>query len=264
VKEETSNALATRVSDGGNFRRDLVVSLGLHLAAVVFIVVGSGSWMASATDDSRVAMAIRLGGADGPGQGGLTSMGGQAIQEVIPVEEAARPQWVQPPADTAPDVVLPSEQSRRLEPRSEVRTAPEEARGRQLTRGARLRDGSTMADTGTAGIGLGLSTGGLGGTGTEIAVGDFCCPGYLATMISLIQQLWDSGQQATGFTTVRFTVLADGTIRDVGIDRSSGYLALDQSARRAVLMSRQLPRLPSEFPEDNLIVRLTFEYQPSF
>lgn len=263
MKEPISHILAKRRAVDDSFLRQLSLSLGLHGVGVIALVVGSGSWLTSSSPNERVAMTIRLGGVQGPGEGGLTSLGGQAIQEVIPVEEAARPQWVQPPADTAPDVVIPSDRAPRLEPRSEVDRAPEEARGRQLTRGARLQDGTTMADTGVSGIGLGLSTGGLGGTATEIALGDFCCPNYLSTMISLIRQRWDPAQRATGFTIVRFTVATDGAIHDVGIDRSSGYLALDQSARRAVLLTAQLPRLPSAFPESSLTVRLTFEYQPS-
>ena len=111
-------------------------------------------------------------------------------------------------------------------------------------------------------MGVGLSTGGLGGSGSEVALSDFCCPDYLATMMSLIRQRWDSNQRATGRSVIKFTILTDGTIDEVDVERSSGFLALDQSARRAVLLTGQLPRLPTEFPEDNLIVRLTFEYRP--
>ena len=35
-----------------------------------------------------------------------------------------------------------------------------------------------------------------------------------------------------------------------------------ERAARAVLLTGQLPRLPSDFTENNLIVRLTFEYLP--
>ena len=181
-------------------------------------------------------------------------MGGQPVQEVVPLPEARRPQWVQPPADTAPELVVPVENAPRLEPQSDVQTAPEEARGRMLRRGPQLLDGTAMADTGLTGMGLGLSTGGLGGNGAELSVDDFCCPEYLSNMLSMIRQRWDPKQEATGETVVRFTIREDGVIDDVDVDRSSGYLALDQSAKRAILLTERMPRLPSAFTEDSLTV----------
>ena len=209
----------------------------------------------------RNVINIRLGGAAGPGEGGLTPMGGQPVQEVVPLPEARRPQWVQPPADTAPELVVPIEDAPRLEPDSEVRSAPEGARGRMLRRGPQLQDGTAMAETGVTGMGLGLSTGGLGGSGAELSVDDFCCPEYLSNMVSMIRQRWDPKQQAIGETVVRFTIREDGAIDDVDVDRSSGYLALDQSAKRAILLTERMPRLPSAFTEDSLTVWITFQYR---
>ena len=119
-----------------------------------------------------------------------------------------------------------------------------------------------MADTGVEGTGVGLSGGGLGRTAAELDVGDFCCPRYLSTMIELIRRRWDNNQRVTGSVVVRFTIGRNGAIGGVGVDRSSGYLTLDMSAQRAVLLTRALPPLPRDYPDDDLPVRLTFEYQP--
>ena len=154
--------------------------------------------------------------------------------------------------------------ARRPEPEVEVETAPAEARGRTPTRGAEAREGSTMADTGVEGTGVGLSGGGLGGEGAEIDVGDFCCPQYLSLMIEAIRRRWDRNQRVTGSVVVRFTVDRNGRNRRCGrrpLERLS-LLALDMSAQRAVLLTRALPPLPSDHPADDLPVRLTFEYQP--
>ena len=62
-------------------------------------------------------------------------------------------------------------------------------------------------------------------------------------------------------TIVRFTIQRSGIIEEVGVDRSSGYFALDTSAQRAILLTPQLPPLPSAFEQSNLTVRLTFEYR---
>ena len=260
MREAASQVLSERAGQGDGLHRPLAVSLVVHVAAVIGLLMSPGSWL-DADESEPSAMTIRLGGPDGPGEGGLTPIGGRPIQEVVPLPEARRPQWIQPPADTAPEVVIPIENAPRMEPKTEVQTAPEEARGRQLTRGPQLRDGMAMADTGADGMGVGLSAGGLGGSGADLSLSDFCCPEYLAAMISLVRERWDSNQQPPGATVVKFTIQRDGAIDAVDVERSSGYMALDQSARRALLLTRQLPPLPAAFTEESLTVRLTFEYR---
>ena len=261
MREAASQVLSDRVGEADGLRRTLGLSLVAHLAAIAALLAAPGTLLDNAEEEEPVSMSIRLGGPDGPGEGGLTPLGGRTIQEVIPLMEARRPQWIQPPADTAPEVIVPVEDAPRVEPESEVETAPDEARGRQLTRGPQLQEGNAMSDTGAEGIGVGLSAGGLGGSGSELNLSDFCCPEYLSTMVSLIRERWDSNQETAGAAVVRFTVRRDGRIDAVGVDRSSGYIALDQSARRAILLTRELPPLPSLFTEESLTVRLTFEYR---
>ena len=261
VREAASQVLSERARSGEGLRRPLAYSAGVHIIGFIVLLVGPGSWLGGADAEVGNVINIRLGGAAGPGEGGLTPMGGQPVQEVVPLSEARRPQWEQPPADTAPELVVPMDDAPRLEPESEVDTAPDEARGRRLRRGPQLQEGTAMADTGVSGMGVGLSTGGLGGNGAELNLSDFCCPEYLSNMLSMIRQRWDPNQQATGATVVRFTIQEDGVIDGVTVERSSGYLALDQSARRAILLTQQIPRLPSAFTEDSLTVWLTFEYR---
>ena len=242
----------------------LAVSVGAHLVVCLVVVFGPASWLSGEGRDAPEAvMTISLGGPQGPGEGGLTPLGGRPVQQILPLQEARRPQWVQPPTPTPPKMTVPVEEPvvPRPEIETEVQTAPDEARGRTPTRGPELLEGTAMADTGVEGIGLGLSTGGLGGSGAELSAGDFCCPEYLATMIELIRRRWDPNQQVPGISVVRFTIQRSGVIDDVAIERGSGYFALDMSAQRAVLMTGELPPLPSAFPQDSLGVRLTFEYQ---
>lgn len=265
MKDATSAILVERARPAGDLRRATVVSSAAHVILVAVVVLVPGSWFSSAEEDAALdVMTLRLGGPEGPGEGGLTPLGSRPIQEVVPLQEARRPQWIQPPSPAPPEMILPvteEESRRRPEPETEVETAPEEARGRTPTRGPEAREGLAMADTGVTGLGIGLSAGGLGGTASELDVGDFCCPQYLTTMLELIRQHWDNRQRVPGRVVVRFTIERSGAIEGVTVARPSGYLALDQSARRAVLRTRTLPRLPSRFPEESLIVRLTFNYQ---
>ena len=263
MREAASQVLVERGGEPEGLKKTLAVSIVMHLLVLVLLALNPSAWLrATEVDPDEVVMSIRLGGPEGPGEGGLTPIGGRPIQEVVPLPEARRPQWIQPPTPTPPEMVVPTEKARRRpEPETEVETAPDEARGRELTSGPELREGTAMADTGAQGIGVGLSTGGLGGTGGEISVGDFCCPEYLATMMELLRRRWDANQQVPGQVVIRFTIRRNGAIEDVGVQRGSGYVALDLSAQRAVLLTRQLPPLPSAFTEDSLTVRLTFEYR---
>lgn len=247
-------------------RHTVVVSLAAHVVLIAVALFAPAGWLSDSSSEPGLdVMTLRLGGPEGPGEGGRAALGGQPIQDVVPLPEIRRPQWIQPPTAAPPKMILPVPESvaaRRPEPEVEVETAPAEARGRTPTRGPEAREGSTMADTGVQGTGIGLSGGGLGGDGAELDVGDFCCPLYLSTMIELIRRRWDNNQRVPGSVVVHFTVERDGAIGDVGVDRSSGFLALDMSAQRAVLLTRALPPLPAGYPDEDLPVRLTFEYQP--
>ncbi len=266
MQEAASQILTARSDEQDELRRTLVVSLLAHVVFAAVVLFGPTGWMSdSAGEPALNVMTLRLGGPEGPGEGGRTALGGRPIQDVVPLPEIRRPQWIQPPTAAPPRMILPVPEAvpaRRPEPEVEVETAPDEARGRTPTRGPEAREGSTMADTGVEGTGVGLSGGGLGGNGTEIDVGDFCCPWYLSTMVDSIRRRWDNNQRVTGSVVVHFTIQRSGVIGGVGVDRSSGYHALDLSAQRAVLLTRALPPLPAEYPDADLPVRLTFEYQP--
>ena len=206
-------------------------------------------------------MSVSLGGPAGPSQGGQTALTARPVQEILPLEEADRPQWEQPPVPAPPEMTIPSpEARRRAEADVAVESAPDESRGRTPTRGPELREGNALAETGTQGAGLGLSAGGLG-SGGYLEVGDFCCPEYLGIMTQLIRQRWVNQQEFTGSVMMKFTIERDGQIINIVRETTSGYLALDQSAERALRLTRMLPPLPPRFPEDDLTVHLNFEYQ---
>jgi TonB family protein len=77
----------------------------------------------------------------------------------------------------------------------------------------------------------------------------------------LIQRNWNSKQQVAGRTIVKFTVQRDGRLTDIQIEQPSGYFALDQTAQRALVLTRQLPPLPAQYTEDDLTVHLIFQYE---
>lgn len=148
----------------------------------------------------------------------------------------------------------------RSAPSPPVTQAPPEARGRTPTTGDEPAAGSAVAETGARGQGFGLSAGGGGGSGSHLDVANFCCPDYLMLMVERIRSHWEARAEVPGEVLVMFTIQRDGRVTDVKLERSSGYIALDLNAQRALLNARQLPPLPEAFTNPTLTVHLNFQY----
>jgi periplasmic protein TonB len=268
--EAVTDVLRQRTRADAGLNRMVAISFGLHVALIAGLLLMPGS-LARPSQTENV-MQISLGGAPGPRSGGMTPMAGRAV--AAPPTEApdAPPRRVAPapPAARAPEMTLPAEKAPRVPPQkapaatprspTPPREAPARARGPAAPAGTTPQAGNAVAETGAKGIGFGLTTGG-GGVGGQLDVGDFCCPEYLTTMLQLIQRNWNSNQQVAGTAVVRFTVQRDGRLTDVQVTKPSGYFALDQTAQRALLMTRQLPPLPAQFTESQLTVHLIFQYE---
>jgi len=154
----TNQQLSERAATPGDLKQTVTVSLVIHALVIVALFFSPDSWLSGEANDATLdIMALRLGGPEGPGEGGLTPLGSRPIQEIVPLEDARRPQWIQPPTPTPPEMILPvpAEEARtRPEPETEVQTTPDEARGRTPTRGSELREGRAMAETGVEGMGI--------------------------------------------------------------------------------------------------------------
>jgi TonB family protein len=79
-------------------------------------------------------------------------------------------------------------------------------------------------------------------------------------MIQLIQRNCNFRQQVTGVTLMKFVIQRDGRLTNIEVERPSGYFALDQTAQRALMVTRQLPPLPAQFTEPTLTVHLFFRF----
>jgi TonB family protein len=62
-------------------------------------------------------------------------------------------------------------------------------------------------------------------------------------------------------TTMEFTILRDGTIKDIKLVQTSGNLSMDNSGMRALLASSPLPTLPPDY--SGSYVRVTFDFDLS-
>jgi TonB family protein len=235
------------------------ISFGVHVVLVAVIAFVPMGW-SGARRAETTPMFISLGGTPGPRTGGMTTIGGRPVQEVAPLPDA-KSKSVTPPAAKAPEMVIPEKTARAKPAAKTPAKTPDEAKGRKASTGAEVRAGSAVAETGGQGTGFGLTTGGGGGTGGYLDVGNFCCPEYLETMRMLITRNWQSKQQVLGAAQVKFTIQRDGLLTDVELEKRSGYFVLDTEALRAIAKTKQLPPLPNAFTEDHLTVHLIFQYQ---
>jgi len=254
--DAVSEVLATRADAGDGLWSTLGASATAHAVVLLLIAVLPAGWLAATADrEPEVVMQVSLGGAVGPRDGGLATLGGRPIQEVQAVKPAV--EQVRPPAAREPEMVVATKVAPKKPP---PQADAKDPKSRVPTKGAEVRAGTAVAETGGRGQGFGLTAGG-GGTGGYLDVANFCCPDYLAIMLDLVNRNWASKQQADGTALMRFVIQRDGRIADVEVERSSGTPALDFLAQRALLLTRQFPPLPSAFPEPVLTVHLVFEYK---
>ena len=254
--ESVTDIIAARSREPQGLKPMVVWSVAVHIALTAIIVVAPHR---QADVAPKTVMTISLGGTPGPRAGGLTQMGGRSIQAPAPPEPVRRAPT--PPAPTAPAMTLP-DRTARARPTARPQQAPQEATGRTPATGEQPREGSARAETAARGKGFGLSTGGGGAGGAvQLDVGNFCCPEYLEQMVSIIHRNWQQGHGIVGATIMRFTIRRDGTIDMAQVESSSGFLALDNAAQRALLLTARLPPLPVAFPNPTLTVHMRFEYQ---
>jgi TonB family protein len=243
----------------GNLTRMISVSAGLHVGMIVLLVFVPASWWQRPITRPENVMTISLGGAPGPRSGGLTSISARPVQQAVADLPKVTPN--RPPAAKTPEMVEPIAKPKPAkETPTPVRDAVKESNTRKPTVGSEVKEGTAKAETGATNNSIGLSTGG-GGTGGQINVGNFCCPEYIAGLVSKIHQNWNSRQAQVGITTMQFTIQRDGMLTDIKVARSSGNQMLDFLANRALLAVRQLPPLPAEYTNPTLVIDLQFEYQ---
>lgn len=225
-----------------------------HIALVAAVAFVPGAWFGAVEREPEVILQISLGGPIGPADGGLATLGGRTIQQVVETKKAVEP--VRPPAAQTPAMVEPTKAPPRKT--TPTKTDAKDPRSTIPTKGVEIQKGTAIAETGAKGQGFGLSSG-AGGKGGYVDVVNFCCPGYLATMKDQITMNWSSKQGTVAETQMRFVVQRDGRIVDVRVERSSGRADLDYLASRALQLAK-LPPLPAEFTGSALPVYLWFEY----
>lgn len=227
-----------------------------HIVLVGLFVFLPAWWFGAENNPPETIMQISLGGPIGPNDGGVSTLGSRAIQQVVPVEAKRPIEPVRPPSAKTPEMIEPT----KVPPKKTTpnKVDAKDPRSTKPTVGREIQKGSSIAETGAKGLGFGLSSGG-GGGGGHLEVSNFCCPEYLMTMAALIKANWNSQVGAAGRSHLRFVIQKDGRIADITVEQSSGVELMDSYARRALILTR-LPPLPAGYSEPALAVHLYFDY----
>ena len=261
---DVADVLRDRVGEPDGFQRMAVISTLAHCAIFAVLVLMPAGWLALREQAPKTVMTITLdGGNGGPNNGGMTAIGGRAVQAETP-EPIKRVEQVAQPAAKVPEMTVPvpsKTPAKAVKPAPIVKQAPDDAKGRTPSKGFETREGSSRAETGARGLGFGLSTSGGVGSGSTLDVDNFCCPDYVAQMVEQIRANWDGRAEVAGLVIVKYTIQRDGTISEPSVEKSSGYTALDITALRAVGATRKLLPLPAAFPNPTLGVHLHFDYR---
>ena len=254
MNEAVTDIIVARSREQDRLSTMIVWSIAAHIFVMAAIMLAPAP--DSAAPPVNVMM-ISLGGAPGPRTGGMTQMGSRAVQAPPPEEPVRRAETA--PAPKPPAMTLPDPKARTRPETAKPKQAPPDAASKTATTGAQPNEGTTSSSTQVRGQGFGLSS--AGGTGGELRVDavDFCCQAYLAEMADRITASWSKSHGIPGVTTMQFTVLRDGTIRDVKVEKPSGFAVLDAAATRALRVVR-LSQLPQQYPNQTLTVHLEFVY----
>jgi protein TonB len=175
------------------------------------------------------------------------------------------------PAPASPQKEPPSEKSKAEPPKAkkEIIKPPTE----EKPKGLPMPDAKKSKATATppkpqSGTGTGTGTSaqtpgvdfGFAGDGSPVGNADFG-DWYMAGVQRKIWLIW-TRQIQTGLQesiTVRFTILADGSVQDVQLAQPSGVYLLNAAAQRAVVTAAPFSPLPKHYGTDRLTIQAVFK-----
>lgn len=252
-----SDILRVRPYDARAFQRIMTASFAIHIGVVLLFVVVPRGWLFHERPQPKL-MEVTLGGSLGPETGGMTSIGGRPIEQVAP--EPKRPEPIRPASPKSDAIALPTRKTTPEKPQDTAK--PPTPLPKPPTTGKQITPGTALAETGAQGMGTGLTVGGAAGSSVatlEVNPDTFCCMAYVQFMLNAINNNWQKDLPGRGTTTLKFTLLRNGTITDVSVQESSGSSMLDLNAR-AALQNTHLKPLPPEFTDERLVIHLKFPY----
>lgn len=93
---------------------------------------------------------------------------------------------------------------------------------------------------------------------------DFPFQWYLSFIQGKISSCWHQPQMVIAkqyISMISFTILKDGSVRNIKVKRSSGITNFDKSAIQAVEQAQPLPPLPPSYKHEQLVVNVEFRLE---
>ncbi|MFH1688161.1 MAG: TonB family protein [bacterium] len=240
-------------------RRDIALSVGLHVLAVVLMVV-----------------APSLGGREMPLLGEVirvdvldwSQVAGQempAVEETEP-EEMVQPS-IPPPAEEPPEEIPISDpttkQEAEIKPEPVVESVkePDQAPPDKPTGDNRR---PAEGDTGQQQIHSPVTGQGSALAGATVDSRSFNYPYWFTQAFNKILRNWRNPVATDGsiICVVYFQVMKSGRIIEARIEQSSGIGQFDDACLRAVNGSSPFPPLPRQFTDEIIGITLPFKYEP--
>jgi TonB family protein len=241
-----------RAAPETGFSRSVTSSIVVHLVGVVALILAH-QYVVTHPQAAPSVMTITLGGSTGPRSTGRTAASAKPVDEMAP---QPKHEPIKTAASQSSVMTLPV----RSEPKPQVnRDLPTTFMPKPPTIGAQVRQGSSLAETGSTSQDTGLTVGGGVGSSARLEVdANFCCMAYVQTMLQRIEAKWSKDIPGRGEATLRFVIQRSGKVTDITVEKSTGAIYENQSL--SALQQAQIPPLPPEFKDDHLVIHLRFPY----
>lgn len=188
-------------------------------------------------------------------RGGAGSPTAQQPAPAPPQAEPAKADVTPPKVEAPPKVQKPpTEEKRKGLPEPDAKKTKPDKTPTPAPRSGGLA-GGTGTSSQTPGIEFGPAGPGVPG-GTDVG-GDW----YLAGVQQKVWVLWAQQMRASGSpsVTMKFTILADGSVTDVTVVQSSGVFSIDMAARRAIESAAPFAPLPKNYGTDRYPIQALFK-----
>jgi TonB family protein len=244
------------------FGRPLMASVVLHSTVIVTAALGSwlGSPVSSWGERNSTGGAVAVSPVRGIPMAARTG-------QVNPVANDTESRVPQPPQKARPRARVPAEDPNAVAIKSprEKKRASEIAASNQKFRATEDQPNQLYSSAGQAMVSPMIGRTGSGGVGVGMGspLGDRF-GAYATELQRRIAEKWrtndvDPRLRTAPRVSVTFTVLRDGTIREIKVKQSSGNAVLDLSAQRAVYDVGRLAPLPLAYGRDEAQVEILFE-----
>ena len=135
--DAVSEVLIARAPKEDGLSSMLWASAAAHATVVVAFVLLPAWWFGAQNKAPETIMQISLGGPVGPNDGGVATLGGRTIQQVVPVEPKKPIEPVRPPSAKTPEMVEPTKAPPRKSPPNKVEA--KDPRSNRPTKGAEIQ-----------------------------------------------------------------------------------------------------------------------------